>query len=117
MVRGTAAADGGKHNICTLHGSHQLPDNDEPLPQLLLLLLLLRHSPVALQPLSTRAHAVAIAIGLDYLMHGIAMAFKGALLCRLTTKTFFMAACSNLFVAVRWAGCTVPGSMRCCCVL
>jgi hypothetical protein len=68
-----------------------------------LLLLLLLLSPLCLQtpqPLSTRAHAVAIAIGLDYLMHGVGTAFKGAMLCKMTTKSFFLAAGSNLFVAV-----------------
>ncbi|WIA41664.1 hypothetical protein OEZ86_009016 [Tetradesmus obliquus] len=52
------------------------------------------------QPLSTRAHAVAIAIGLDYLMHGVGTAFKAAMLCKMATRSFFLAAASNLVVAV-----------------
>jgi hypothetical protein len=43
---------------------------------------------------------VALAMGLDYLMHGVGTAFKGAMLCKMTTKSFFLAASSNLFVAV-----------------
>ncbi|WIA21371.1 hypothetical protein OEZ85_000590 [Tetradesmus obliquus] len=52
------------------------------------------------QPLSTRAHAVAIAIGLDYLMHGVSTAFKAAMLCKMATRSLFLAAASNLVVAV-----------------
>jgi hypothetical protein len=43
---------------------------------------------------------VAIAISLDYFMHGVGTAFKGAMLCRMGTKSVFMAAFCNVFVAV-----------------
>jgi hypothetical protein len=35
-------------------------------------------------------------------MPGVGTAFKGAMLCRMATKSVFMAAFSNLVVAVSW---------------
>lgn len=52
------------------------------------------------QPLSTRAHAVALTIGIDSVVRGVTTAMQGGLVCRMAETSFFFAAGISAFVAV-----------------